>query len=622
MKKKKLLVLFSCLLIAVAVYSQQTWNLGGNDTLNRSTDFLGSTNNRPLIFKVNDVIVGYTGYSDITATNVSFGWGSLSNPNAGSGNTAFGAEALHNGGIENTAVGNWAMYQPTGNYNVAAGFNTMVWIWGGAYTTAAGPHALALNQADYNTAIGADAAFLTTTGTGITATGISALRGNTSGSYNTANGAYALKNNGGNSYNTAVGNEAMTENDGKENTAVGWKSLSQNKADYNTAVGTNALRMNTYGSLNTALGAGALQNNIDGSNNTAIGTSALHFNNTGTNNTSIGEETLGGNFDGHYNTAIGTRALWSVYNMPGAKVFPNNKVEYNTVIGFEALMGLKGNTTIEIEGNNNTVAGFKAMWMSPDYDPNTDTDTEPDDPHYYGPVFNTGYNNTAIGSGSGFVLALDLASSGYNNTAIGAESRFDPDIHNATVIGYGATVTVSNQIVIGNTDVTSIRGQVVLTILSDGRIKKNIRQQVPGLSFINQLQPVTYNYDKEAIGKLLGIAVEKTEMASTDKIAARNAEEQKIHTGFVAQDVEKAAKNIGYNFSGVDNMNSDLYMLKYAEFVMPLVKAVQELSAQKEEKDAVIASLQNRINELVKELSPVLNGNDSDNKTSSAVFPQ
>jgi hypothetical protein len=52
-------------------------------------------------------------------------------------------------------------------------------------------------------------------------------------------------------------------------------------------------------------------------------------------------------------------------------------------------------------------------------------------------------------------------------------------------------------------------------------------------------------------------------------------------TGFIAQEVEAAAKNIGFDFSGVDapDNEKDMYGLRYDEFVVPLVKAVQELNA-------------------------------------------
>ena len=49
-------------------------------------------------------------------------------------------------------------------------------------------------------------------------------------------------------------------------------------------------------------------------------------------------------------------------------------------------------------------------------------------------------------------------------------------------------------------------------------------------------------------------------------------------TGFIAQEVQQAAKDAGYEFSGVQKAGDDvgLYSVSYAQFVVPLVKAVQE----------------------------------------------
>src|SRR5205085_6274713 len=59
--------------------------------------------------------------------------------------------------------------------------------------------------------------------------------------------------------------------------------------------------------------------------------------------------------------------------------------------------------------------------------------------------------------------------------------------------------------------------------------------------------------------------------AKVDKATVR-------YTGFVAQEVEQAAKKLGYDFSGVDvpKEKDGLYGLRYEELVVPLVKAVQE----------------------------------------------
>ncbi len=52
-----------------------------------------------------------------------------------------------------------------------------------------------------------------------------------------------------------------------------------------------------------------------------------------------------------------------------------------------------------------------------------------------------------------------------------------------------------------------------------------------------------------------------------------------LQTGFVAQEVEQAAKDLNYDFSGVVAPQNDLdnYSLRYSEFVVPLVQATKEL---------------------------------------------
>ena len=76
--------------------------------------------------------------------------------------------------------------------------------------------------------------------------------------------------------------------------------------------------------------------------------------------------------------------------------------------------------------------------------------------------------------------------------------------------------------------------------------------------------------------------------------------EAMLQTGFVAQDVERAAKQLDYDFSGVDKPENESspYGLRYAEFVVPLVKAVQELSKMNDDKDTKIENLQKQIDEL------------------------
>ena len=56
------------------------------------------------------------------------------------------------------------------------------------------------------------------------------------------------------------------------------------------------------------------------------------------------------------------------------------------------------------------------------------------------------------------------------------------------------------------------------------------------------------------------------------------SKERKLYTGFVAQEVEKAAKESDYQFDGVVTPKNikEAYGLSYSQFVVPLVKAIQE----------------------------------------------
>jgi trimeric autotransporter adhesin len=87
---------------------------------------------------------------------------------------------------------------------------------------------------------------------------------------------------------------------------------------------------------------------------------------------------------------------------------------------------------------------------------------------------------------------LDGNTTGNFNTALGynaGPSSSNPGFSNTTAIGYLAMPTTPGQVRIGNTSVSSIGGQVSWSTLSDGRFKRDIREDVSGLEFINKLRP-------------------------------------------------------------------------------------------------------------------------------------
>ena len=157
---------------------------------------------------------------------------------------------------------------------------------------------------------------------------------------------------------------------------------------------------------------------------------------------------------------------------------------------------------------------------------------------------------------------------------------------------YYISLDASNKVRVGSSSVTSANVQVNWTIGSDARIKKNISEDVEGLEFINLLRPVTYNYDVENQNRL-------TEAIDNSEWEGKFDIEKIRFSGFIAQEVDEAAKKSGYNFSGVDKTGK-LLGLRYAEFTVPLVKAVQELNEKNNELQKTNEDLQRRIEALEK----------------------
>ncbi|HAE13291.1 MAG: tail fiber domain-containing protein [Chitinophagales bacterium] len=308
------------------------------------------------------------------------------------------------------------------------------------------------------------------------------------------------------------GEGVLTSNlDGDYNTAIGWLVLTDNLiGSYNTAIGAEAMRYNKSGSQNVAVGYLSLKYNYFGESNVAIGNYSLFSNKSGDNNVSIGSNAMLSNKIGNENTAIGSSAMSD-----------NTKGNENTAIGRASL----SNNTL---GNSNTAIGALALNVN-----------------------KTGNYNIGIG---------------YNATTTGN------DFENSIAVGYIAVVDASNKVLIGNSSVSSIGGEVDWTVYSDARIKEQVEENVPGLDFINQLRPVTYHYNITTQNQLMGRVDTATWTGKYDI-------EEQAFSGFIAQEVAAAAEDLGYEFSGVD-ASGRLLGLRYATFVVPLVKAVQELDAE------------------------------------------
>jgi hypothetical protein len=360
------------------------------------------------------------------------------------------------------------------------------------------------------------------------------------------------------SFNTTVGYGSLFSlTTGYQNSAFGsWSLYSNTTGSWNSAFGYQSLYSNTTGIVNSAFGYQSLLSNTTGSVNSAFGERSLFFNTTGNQNSAFGSLVLYSNTTGIVNSAFGERSLF-----------------FNTT------------------GNQNSAFGSWALYNN-----------------------STGSNNTAIGDYAGF----GASEVNFNQcTFVGANSYPTDSRSNVTMLGYGITneqVTGDNQVCLGNTAVTQIRAQVTsITSYSDARYKVNVKDNVPGLDFILKLKPVTFNVRPTELHKIWG-----TPDSLVEQIDHSEAE-QETRIGFIAQEVEKAAKECGFDFPGIDipRNEKEAYTMRYVDFIMPMVKAIQELKEKsdakdveianlKHEKDTEIAKLKDENNEIKSQLNEIL----------------
>ncbi len=306
-----------------------------------------------------------------------------------------------------------------------------------------------------------------------------------------------------------------------------------------TAIGYKALYSNLTGG-NTAVGALALSSNLFGKENAALGYGALSGNTNGIDNVAVGWGTLGQNTMGSFNTASGYLSLWQ-------------------------------NST----GITNTAYGSQSLWFN-----------------------TTGSYNTGVG-----LYALGGNITGNQLTGLGYEAGPAIDgLNNATALGAEATVDASNKVRIGNIRITVIEGQVPFTNPSDGRFKFNIQENVKGLDFILKLRPVTYQYDVKKQDDFTRGVIKPDQLCTYIRSASNDDATQMIRTGFIAQEVEQAAKKSGYTFDGVKapKTEREYYSLSYSSFVVPLVKAVQEQQEIIQAQNLRISNLEQEIADIKK----------------------
>ena len=204
---------------------------------------------------------------------------------------------------------------------------------------------------------------------------------------------------------------------------------------------------NFTGTMIVGNGGGSLSHTgtTEGFYNTFIGIDGGNDNTTGEGNIAIGYESLTNNTTGGYNIGIGASSLYT-----GTETY------YSIAIGYGALYYATASYNVAIGYNvlNKNTSGLHNTAIG----------------SYSSDAITTGARNTAIGSNSLSKLttgdyntaigykALEASTTEDNNTAIGYEAfKIATVFTNSTALGYQAEPDASNQIMAGDTNITSFK---------------------------------------------------------------------------------------------------------------------------------------------------------------------
>jgi hypothetical protein len=246
---------------------------------------------------------------------------------------------------------------------------------------------------------------------------------------------------------------------------------------------------------------------------------------SGNFNVAFGSYALGSNTTGRRQTAVGSQALRL-----------STSGFYNTAVGAFALYD-------NVTGSDNTAVGVQAL------------------------QFSTGSSNVAVGSGALTSLTTANFNSALGKSALSANVTFA----NCSGVGYNAQVTGADQVQLGDAFTTTYAYGAVQN-RSDVRDKADIQDTILGLEFINSLRPVDFKWDYREDYK-----------GERDGSKKRT----RFHHGLIAQEVKQVCDGLGVNFGGYQdhsiNGGKDVLSLGYDELIAPLIKAVQQLSAEVED---------------------------------------
>jgi len=283
---------------------------------------------------------------------------------------------------------------------------------------------------------------------------------------------------------------------------------------------------------------------------------------------SLGEE-AGENLNtlnNYYNISIGNQAGYTA-NVNWGHIYIGKQAGKfltggNICIGYESGVGVSGSST----ASSVTAIGKFALKAITTGGPCVALGS------YAGWKLTSGINNVIIGDQSGYNVTTGASNTflgeaaghstttGTDNICIGKYAYGPTTGANNILIGTGSTLsaqTVSNQITLGNSSISTLRCQVTsISALSDRRDKTDINTLDLGLNFINALNPVKFKWNsREGILK-----------------------DGSYEAGFIAQDFQESQKDFNAEYLNlVLDTNPEKLEAAPGKLMPIVVQAIKEL---------------------------------------------
>jgi hypothetical protein len=223
----------------------------------------------------------------------------------------------------------------------------------------------------------------------------------------------------------------------------------------------------------------------------------------------------------------------------------------------------------------------------------------------------TGDDNTFVGTGAG-----GSNTTGGLNTTLGRAANVSTgNLNTATAIGAGSVVNASNKMQLG-ASTTTLSTSGGYTIVSDGRFKKEVKNDIEGLDFIMNLKPVSYRFDYQQYDDFLRGEKGSKDLSEAYKQQLKEKTKER-ELGFIAQEVANTADELDIPFNGVyrPQHETDNYALDYGRLSVPLVKATQEQQAEIEVLKEENAELKQRL----AKIEAMLSGNTEERTITSKL---